>query len=54
MDYGSFHKTILAENSLFNTIHDGLSGDCSRMGGGGGGKSQKDPISLKSVTHILQ
>ena len=45
MDYGSFHKTILAENSLFNTIHDGLSGDCSRMGGGGVGRAKKTPFS---------
>ena len=34
---------------LFNPIQDGLFWGCSRMGGG-----QKGPLSLKSVTHILQ
>ena len=31
----------------FNSIQDGLSRDCSRMGG-----EQKGPLSLKSVTHL--
>ena len=40
------HKT--RSRSSFNPIQDGSFLGCSRIGG------QKGPLSLKSVTHILQ
>ena len=40
-------------NYVFNPILDGHFRGCSRMGGGEGA-GQKDPLSLKSITHILE
>ena len=45
-------KQTLLLHLLMNPTQDGLFRCCSPMCGGGGGGGKKDPLSLKSVTHI--